>query len=309
MYRTIAVIPSGELFPNNKIFSLFPALINVSMVGEPGKIAAFDLADIRKGLPMNEEEPGVYSGYYKVMPGDAVSGGVVTGLLMDERGNKSEWIDPLNLVNIDTVPPEKPLKPVAIGRDQFVILKWPDSQDDDVHAYKVYRSKSPKNGYNEITKTQLNKFNDKNLDNETTYYYKIAALDRAENESSPTDYVSCVPVKPGPTIVSGSIEVDTTWYAGSSPIIISDEILVMNGSTLTIEPGTLVKSQGAGIVVRGKLLAQGREDNIIQMVGGRDEKNNFTWNGITFDNTNDAESRAPLQECRSDRQIQQLFRQ
>lgn len=155
----------------------------------------------------------------------------------------------------------------------------------------------------------MNKFNDKNLDNETTYYYKIAALDRAENESSPTDYVSCVPVKPGPTIVSGRIEVDTTWYAGSSPIIISDEILVMNGSTLTIEPGTLVKSQGAGIVVRGKLLAQGREDNIIQMVGGRDEKNNFTWNGITFDNTNDAESRAPLQECRSDRQIQQLFRQ
>ena len=43
--------------------------------------------------------------------------------------------------------------------------------------------------------------------------------------------------------------------------------------------------------MRGKLLAQGREDNIIQMVGSRDEKNNFIWNGITFDNTNDAESR------------------
>lgn len=264
--------------------------INVAMTGDPGMVASFNITGIGKVFRMSEETPGVYSGRYTVMPGDTVVAGMVTGHLIDARGNRSDWVDPLGVVNIDTAPPQNPSQPKAVGRDRTVILKWPESEDSDVLEYRIYRSRTPRDGYVEVGMTQLSQFLDTGLENETRYYHRISALDRAGNESDLTKYVVCVPVKPGPTMVSGAIETDKSWFAGASPYVIKEKVTVRNGATLLIEPGTVVQSQGPPIVVRGTLFAQGEKDNAIQLSAEEGLQTGRRWEGIIFDNTSDAQS-------------------
>ncbi len=67
------------------------------------------------------------------------------------------------------------------------------------------------------------------------------------------------------TYVSGIISGDTTWTQSGSPYIVTGNILVNNGVTLTIEPGVTVKfDSGTGLQVDGTLIARGTDtDNII----------------------------------------------
>ncbi len=265
--------------------------IRVALVGDSGLLATFDVAHRRAGIPMQEESPGVYSGYYKILPGDDVTKGMVVGHLADGQGNQTDWVDPFNLINIDTIPPAKPHALEAIGRHQLILLSWSHAQDEDVHKYQILRSESPKTGYVEIERTEHRTYHDRNLVNGTSYYYKISAMDPAGNESEPTTYVRRMPLKPGPTEVGGPIGIDMVWYAGSSPYILKNTVVVLNGAVLTIEPGGVVQSAGPGIVVKGRLLAQGKKDNLIQFVGITGKNQSAIWNGITFDNTHDTDSK------------------
>lgn len=85
-----------------------------------------------------------------------------------------------------------------------------------------------------------------------------------------------VPPPPPP----GSILTDTTWTAANSPYVISNNITVASGVTLTIEPGvTLLFNQGLGMTVNGRLLAEGNEASPIiftRNVGAS------TWNQLNF---------------------------
>jgi parallel beta-helix repeat protein len=265
-------------------------VIRVAMLGESGVIGTFDLGEVRKAIPMTEEKQGVYAGSYTVMPGDMLSRGLVVGHLRDERGNQSEWVDALNVINIDTLPPEKPAAPKGFGRDQSTFLRWTEVPDKDVLEYRIYRSQTPRDGYAQVGRTQLNDFRDQELKNDVAYYYKISALDRAGNESELSELEKLVPSKPGPTPVSENIVTDSTWHAAASPYVIKKQVEIIKGAFLTIEPGCVIRSEGPGIVVRGGLLAQGLEDDLIQWTGPANAEGP-AWDGIHFDNTNDKESR------------------
>ncbi|NOZ69081.1 MAG: hypothetical protein GXP46_07515, partial [Deferribacteres bacterium] len=67
------------------------------------------------------------------------------------------------------------------------------------------------------------------------------------------------------TNVSGIISGDTTWTQAGSPYIVTGNVLVSSGVTLTVEPGVTVKfDSGTGLQVDGTLIARGTDtDNII----------------------------------------------
>jgi uncharacterized GH25 family protein len=66
------------------------------------------------------------------------------------------------------------------------------------------------------------------------------------------------------TYVEGAITRDTIWTLVDSPFILSNNVTVNSGATLTIEPGVQVKFGGDFcLVVNGRIVANGTEDKII----------------------------------------------
>lgn len=66
------------------------------------------------------------------------------------------------------------------------------------------------------------------------------------------------------TNVSGVISSNTTWTKGASPYIVTGNLLVNNGVTLTIQPGVVVRFDSAlSMQIDGTLLAQGTSNNEI----------------------------------------------
>lgn len=263
--------------------------IRVIIKGTPGMQAYFHIGQFKKNIDMLEQkgDPGVYMGIYKIIPGDSVNQAVITGFLRDNAGNTAEWVDAVGTVTMDTTPPDKLKKISTIGRNSKVLLKWEKSPATDLVGYRIYRSETPLSGFEEIVRIEFNEFSDEKLVNHRKYYYLVSAVDKAGNESEKSDPVMGMPVAPGPTPVAGPIETDTTWYAGASPYIIENRIVVKDKALLTIEPGTEVRSRGGGLVIEGRLNAEGSDGHIIRFDALELGK---TWEGIVFSHVNEKEN-------------------
>lgn len=83
-------------------------------------------------------------------------------------------------------------------------------------------------------------------------------------------------------VVTGPLAADTTWRAEDGPFRINQQFVVPAGVTLTITAGTSVQfAPGAGLLVQGRLLAEGTADRRVQFLlhprlSGR-------WSGLGFD--------------------------
>jgi parallel beta-helix repeat protein len=262
-------------------------LIRVAMEGDSRKRAAFKIGDFKTNLPMGEEKPGVYTGSYKVLPGDNTEASLIIGVLTDDQGNSTEWVDALGAVAIDTASPNAPGGLKARGRDKLVHLSWARNTDKDLASYKIYRSPTPLTGYHEMATTELTAFQDQNVVNEMSYYYRLSAIDLAGNESTLSDPIRATPVTPGPTAVKGVLNGEIVWLAEASPYVIEGEVVVNHEATLTIEPGTVVRSRGEGISVLGKLIARGNRQSMITFEPNEPNKE---WKGIVFSGTSGEES-------------------
>jgi len=85
------------------------------------------------------------------------------------------------------------------------------------------------------------------------------------------------------TEVSGIISENTTWSALSSPYIVTNNILINEGVTLTIESGSIVKFDlGKVLQVEGELIAIGMENNEIRFTSNASNPAAGDWDGIVF---------------------------
>ena len=85
------------------------------------------------------------------------------------------------------------------------------------------------------------------------------------------------------TYFSGIISSDTTLVLASSPYIITNNVLVDYGATLTIEPGVILKFEaGKFLLVRGEIIAIGTQQDSIRFTGTL-EVPNF-WSSIKLEN-------------------------
>ena len=70
------------------------------------------------------------------------------------------------------------------------------------------------------------------------------------------------------TVVGGPIFSDTTWTAANSPYNATNSIQVMNGATLTIEPGVTVRfAAGKALAVNGRLIVRGTAESPVRFTG------------------------------------------
>jgi hypothetical protein len=260
--------------------------IKVVLQGEPKMTAYFQIGDYRKNLELREVEPGWYLGVYKVLPGDNVEKAMITAFLKDDGGNVSSWVDALGAVTLDTTPPEAPARLATVGRNNLILLQWDKVTAPDLAGYVVYRSSTPLSGFQEILRTEVTEGRDEKVTNQERYYYQVAALDRAGNESQRRETVPAMPVAPGPTPAGGTLETDVTWYAGASPYILERDVIVKDRALLTIEPGTRILSRGGALIIEGRLQAVGDRENIIEFAA----QEGSTWPGIRFANVKEREN-------------------
>ena len=88
------------------------------------------------------------------------------------------------------------------------------------------------------------------------------------------------------TYVEGNITQDTIWTLIDSPFLVSKNITVYPGVTLTIEPGVEVKFGGNfPFVVAGRLDATGTKDHTIMFTSNKDQPEAGDWDAIEFSGT------------------------
>ncbi len=88
--------------------------------------------------------------------------------------------------------------------------------------------------------------------------------------------------RPLATNVSGDITVDTVWDLASSPYVLTDNVTILAGVRLTIEPGVIVMGgMYSGLYVRGQLQAAGTVTQGI-MFTSQTNTGPYQWKGLYF---------------------------
>ena len=83
------------------------------------------------------------------------------------------------------------------------------------------------------------------------------------------------------TYVEGTITQNTVWTLVDSPFIVSDNITVNPGATLTIEPGVQVMfGDTFSLLVNGGIIADGTNDKMIQFTSGDVNASAGAWGTI-----------------------------
>ena len=91
--------------------------------------------------------------------------------------------------NTDTTPPAAPSSLTGTSGDGVITLEWNAPSDNDLDGYLVYRSGSAfsdASGAQRVSgdaPIEQPVYDDTEVENGTTYYYRVAAVDEAGNES------------------------------------------------------------------------------------------------------------------------------
>ncbi|MCH8012064.1 MAG: VCBS repeat-containing protein [Candidatus Marinimicrobia bacterium] len=98
------------------------------------------------------------------------------------------------------------------------------------------------------------------------------------------------------TEVSGIISSDTTWTQAMSPIIITGEVTVNSGVTLTVDPGvTVLLNSGLSLTIDGSLRAIGTVTDSITFTANTATPMPGFWGGVVF---NSSSSNDTLEYCK-----------
>ena len=102
----------------------------------------------------------------------------------------------------------------------------------------------------------------------------------------------------GATYVEGEITMDTVWTLVDSPFILSGNVTVREGATLTIEPGVEVRFGGRfSIIINGRLIAKGTSEfnRLIKFTSNKETPKPGDWGTLYFNGT--GQSPSLLENC------------
>ena len=143
---------------------------------------------------------------------------------VDRSGNESGFSNQASAVPSDREAPASPSELTAGLADTLSItLDWTASTSSDVDAYAIYRetTSNPTVALDTVEAGTLT-YDDEELSENTTYYYRVAALDSSGNRSDYSSEVSTVTgdaIPPAPTELTASAEedqVNLSWTASGA---------------------------------------------------------------------------------------------
>ncbi len=109
----------------------------------------------------------------------------VRGVAKDAAGNSSNTSSDANYVEyrIDHTGPTAPTGLAAQVGDGYITLSWLQNPEQDLVAYKVYKSTSADGVFTVLSgRNSSLQYRDRDVEPLTVYYYRVAALDVAGNE-------------------------------------------------------------------------------------------------------------------------------
>ena len=96
---------------------------------------------------------------------------------------------------------------------------------------------------------------------------------------------SFIPSVKSQTVLANIIASDSTFSPENNPYIISTDLTILKGATLTLLPGVeLLFEQGTGLICKGNLIAKGTSDNKIKFLPKSQISTAGQWIGITMNN-------------------------
>jgi hypothetical protein len=199
-------------------------------------------------------------------------------IVMFGGAGNSDYNDTWELGSTCSMETPSELSATAISSSQ-IDLSWIDNSDRE-DGFKIERKTGPNGTYEQIATvvTNITSYSDTTCSSSTTYYYRV----RAYNSSGDSDYSNEASITLNQeTHVTGIISLNTVWSKVNSPYIVTGNILVQQGVTLTIEPGVIVCFEpGCYIKTEGYLIAQGTKTDRIIFTSNNTQKNKGDWDGI-----------------------------
>ena len=100
------------------------------------------------------------------------------------------------------------------------------------------------------------------------------------------------------TSISGSISSDATWTFSASPYIVTGDVFVDQGVTLSIDPGVTIKFlNNKTLEVDGNIVAVGKSDSIILFTADTSGISEPWWSGIFISSTAEPFNSTTLDGC------------
>jgi len=163
---------------------------------------------------------------YQITGLDADTSYYFTVSAVDDSGNESDKVNPpltVHTLEEDNIPPSTPqnfkgvvLSPTAIK------LTWDPSTDNEggsgLKGYILYRD-DVKITDPPITETE---YTDSDLEQLTTYHYKLYAVDNQGNQSDPAELSITTTSEGGTTLYCAQVASDDTWFTMVSVINVGD---------------------------------------------------------------------------------------
>ncbi|MFH0793470.1 MAG: fibronectin type III domain-containing protein, partial [bacterium] len=254
--------------------------IAVEVRGEESRKAYFDVGQVRRRIPMEEVNRGLYRGVYTVQVGDNTDYAVVRAYFLPEETKPPASKTQVRAVfAIDTTLPS----PSAITAYHFtadsIVLSLKPVEGKDFEAYWIYRREG-KGEYWRLGKTEKPQYEDDSTKPGRTYSYLIRTRDRAGNETVSAQPFAVTVPQHGPTALPSQMTGEVVLHAYSSPYRFGGEVNLAPGSSIRLDPGCVLQatSKESRIVVNGKLEARGlEEDEPVLLTGPQG------WKGLVFD--------------------------
>ena len=254
----------------------FGDTLAVAMEGTPGQRGYVRIQDLPV-IALPETEPGLYSGEM-VIPADVdLNGVVVTGILEDDQGRRGEKIATTGYVFIDNTPPN-PVGGLRVeGRDSRVNLNWQTPDGSDVDSFELLTASSAQGPFKLLATIQKNRFEQADLQNFTSVYYQVVAVDRAGNRSQPITGEGrpfpdprIATAQTVPQIVPAILNGLHVLTAEGGPYLVQDKVDLTKTGILFVEPGTEIQLTPSGVFhVRGEFKVFGESARPVK-VGGQD---------------------------------------